>query len=329
MSKSNKPLISIITSSWNREKYLKRLSLSLKNQTYKNIEWIIGNDGSKDNTDKFIKKFSKKVNFKITYINSTKRIGKSKLVNIMLKKVNGKFVVECDSDDYFKFNALENLLKTMNDQKITKSKNFAGIIGQNISTEGISQTFKKKIPQNIEVVKWENLANKIDGDATLLTLSKMYKNKKYLEVDFLITESSLLNKVFKNKYFILTPKIVKIMNRNAKNSVSFDYKMKYTRGSAYCVAMNETQKIFNSRNFNSKIKTILNFWRYTIHGDISLNRAINLAKPIKNNNFYLLLYPISLLISFRDMLLNKVEKTHIEFNKNIKVAKINVIIFNK
>jgi glycosyltransferase involved in cell wall biosynthesis len=329
MPKFNKPLISIITSSWNREKYLKKLIFSLMNQTYKNFEWIIGNDGSKDNTDKLIKKISKKVNFKITYVNSTKRIGKSKLVNIMLTKVKGKFVVECDSDDYFKLNALKNLLGIMSDQKITKSKNFAGIIGQNLSTEGVSQTFKRKIPQNIEVVKWENLIYKIDGDATLLTLSKLYKNRKYPEVDFLITESSLLNKVFKNKLFILTPKVVKIMNRNANNSVSFNNKMKYTKGSAYCVSINETQKIFNSRNFISKIKTIINYWRYTIHGDIRLNEAINLVKPIKNNKLYLLLYPISLLISVRDVMLKKVEKTHIEFNKNIKNTKINVKIFNK
>ena len=48
-----KPLISIITSSWNREKYLKILANSLKKQTYQNFEWLIGNDGSIDNTGKF------------------------------------------------------------------------------------------------------------------------------------------------------------------------------------------------------------------------------------------------------------------------------------
>ena len=60
-----------------------------------------------------------------------------------------------------------------------------------------------------------------------------------------------------------------------------------------------------------------------------MNKAINLAQPIKNNKLYLLLYPISLLISVRDVILKKVEKTHIEFNKNIKNTKIDVNIFNK
>ncbi len=328
MPKFSKPLITIITSSWNREKYLKKLTHSLKKQTFKNFEWIIGNDGSKDNTDKLIKEFSKKVKFKITYVNSSKRIGKAKLLNIMLTKVRGKYIVECDSDDYFKIDALEYLLKTLKNQKIIKSKNLVGIVGQNISTDRISQTFKKKVPKNIEIVKYENLLHKIDGDATMLVLSKLFKNKKYLEVDFLITESSLLNKIFKNKNFILTPKILKIMDRNAENGVNNENKLKYTRGSAYCVSKDETQRVFNEKNFIFKIKTVINYWRYTIHGDINLNKAINMVKPIKNNYLYLFLYPISLLISYRDMILNKVEKTHIEFEQNIKSTKIDVQIFN-
>jgi len=325
-----KPLISILTSSWNREKYLKKLTESLKKQSYKNFEWIVGNDGSDDGTDKFIRDFSKKSKFKITYINSSMRVGKAKLTNIMLKKISGKYTIECDSDDYLDSKALENLLYLTEDKRIKNNKNFGAIVGQNISTNKISQTFKtNKIPKNIELLNWNNLHKKIDGDATFLVLSKNYKNKQYLEVDFLITESSLLNKVFKNKIFLLTPKIIKIMNRNAKNSVTFSKKMRYTRGSAYCVAINETKKNFNSKKLTLKIKTILHFWRYTLHGDLSFMKALNMVKPLKNNYLYSLLYPISYIIYLIDLIFDKVEKTHIEFEKNIKIAKIKTEIFNK
>ena len=48
------PEISVITSAYNRGKFLKKLMNSLSNQTFKNFEWILGNDGSSDNTDQII-----------------------------------------------------------------------------------------------------------------------------------------------------------------------------------------------------------------------------------------------------------------------------------
>ena len=325
---TNKPLISVVTSSWNREKYLKILANSLKKQTYTNFEWIIGNDGSIDNTDKFIKSFSKKTKFKITYINSNIRIGKSRMVNLLLNKVSGKYLVECDSDDYFLPNAFKSLLDLIKQNSLNKPKEFAGIFAQNIDTRGISQTFKKYPPKKVEFLKWENLRKKVYGDGTILHLAKFIKRKRYLEVDFLITESSLLNKVFKNKTFLLSSKIVKIMNRKTKNSVSNGLKLQYNRGSVYCIALNETQKIFQSKKFFSKIKIIINYWRYSLHGDVSFIKALKMLSPIRNNYLYTLLFPISYLITLRDHFLGKVEKTHIEFEKNKKSANIDTEILN-
>ena len=330
VSKKNKqkPKISILTTSWNREKYLKKLAMSLKKQSFKNFEWIISNDGSEDNTHQFIKNFSKKVNFRIIYINSSIRIGKAKLMNLMMKKISGKYTIECDSDDYFLPNSLNFFFKTINNKKYKKIKNFSGVVAQNISTDGVSQTFKRKIPQNFEIVEWKNLEKKIDGDATIMALSSNYRNRKYMEVDFLINESSLINKIFKNKKFLLTPKVVKIMDRKAENSVSFGNKLQYTRASTYCIAMNETHKKFNKKNIFKKIKIIINYWRYSLHGDISLKKSIQMFSSIKKNYFYLILYPFSFIIFLRDYMLGKVEKTHIQFYKNIKKVKTSTFIFN-
>ena len=324
----NKPLVSVLTTSWNREKYLRKLAKSLKKQTYQNFEWIISNDSSKDKTDEFIHKFSKKVNFKIVYIKSDLRVGKAKLTNIMMSKIKGKYTIECDSDDYFLPKTINNFIKLINDKNLKKNKKFAGMVAQNISTDGRSQTFKKEKNFENKLVEWENLHNIIDGDASIFALSKYYKNKKYLEVDFLINESSLLNKIFKNKKFLLTTKIMKIMDRRAKNSVSFGNKMQYTRASVYCIAMNETLINFSKKNFLLKIKTIINYWRYSLHGDVKFQKSIKMSKVIKNKIYYILLFPFSFLIFLIDKLRNKVEKTHIEFNKNIKNAYIDIKIFN-
>ena len=55
-----KPLITVITASWDREKYLKKLGDSLIKQSFQNFEWIIANDGSKDNTDQVVKSIAEK-----------------------------------------------------------------------------------------------------------------------------------------------------------------------------------------------------------------------------------------------------------------------------
>ena len=55
-------IFSIVTATHNRGNYLKSLYKSLVAQSYKKIEWIIGNDGSSDNSDKLIISFIKEKN---------------------------------------------------------------------------------------------------------------------------------------------------------------------------------------------------------------------------------------------------------------------------
>lgn len=326
---NEKPLITVITASWNREKFLKKLGDSLLKQSFQNFEWIIANDGSKDNTDQVVKSIAKKANFKITYIKSSLRIGKSKMDNIMMKKAKGEYFTQCGSDDIFCNDGLENLYNLT--KKIPKNKKdeYIGVFANSIDVDGVSQTYSNNKKINYEDhLYWEDIKKIGIGDGTTLEQFKFLKNKKYLEVDFLITESSLLDKIYKKKKFIVSNKIVKIMDRSAENSISFGKKLRYCRGSAYCIAEVEKTDEFNSHNLFKKIKIIINYWRYSIHGDILFLKAKKMLEPVKRNIFYSLLYPISYLICLYDNFLNKVEKTHIEFNNNIKKTKISVKIFN-
>ena len=156
MENDQKPLITIITSSWNREKYLKKLAYSLNKQSFKNFEWIVSNDGSSDGTEKFIKSFSQKSNFKITYIHSTLRVGKAKLVNLMLDNLKSKYMMECDSDDYLLPDSLETLFKLINKIPKKSENKFIGVYAQNVDTNGISQTFKKKYLNLIMILNMRN-----------------------------------------------------------------------------------------------------------------------------------------------------------------------------
>ena len=60
------------------------------------------------------------------------------------------------------------------------------------------------------------------------------------------------------------------MNRKSNLNVSFGSKLQYCRGSAYCIAKLESFNNFKKKNYLSRIKTIINYWRYSFHGDLKL-----------------------------------------------------------
>ena len=153
-----KPIITVITASWDREKYLKKLGDSLINQSFQNFEWIVANDGSKDNTDEVVKSIAEKAKFKITYIKSSLRIGKSKMDNLMMKRVKGEYFTSCGSDDIFCNDALENLYNLTKKIPENKKDEYVGIFANSIDLNGVSQTFanNKKINHD-EHLYWEDI----------------------------------------------------------------------------------------------------------------------------------------------------------------------------
>ena len=112
------------------------------------------------------------------------------------------------------------------------------------------------------------------------------------------------------------------MDRKANFSVSFGDKLQYCRGSAYCISKIDKFENFVKKKYFARLNTIVKYWRYSFHGDIKVFEAKKLWEITKKNNFTLLLWPSSFALILRDILLNKVEKTHIEFNKNILNFKI-------
>ena len=315
MSKK-RPLISIVTATHNRCSYLKILYNSLKLQNYKNIEWIVGNDGSTDNTDKVIKLFIKEKKIKIKYIKSDLRIGKTKIDNLIFPLVSGEYQCACGSDDYFKKDAFKNMSVLLKKIPRNLDNKINGLITQSVDTKGISQTFYKyKIPKKDLFMSWENCANYLKGDATLLEKSTVYKNKKFKEVDFLISESTLMNKIHKNKLFLISPIVTKVMRR-AKDSISFGSTLRYCRGYAHSIAINLDKKKFSKLSLSTKVFIFLNYWRYVWHGDINFSKAKKMWIVTKQINIYYLFFPLIVLLILKDKLFKDVEKTHIQFEKN-------------
>lgn len=94
--------ITIFTPCYNGGNTIQRVFDSVENQTYNNFEWIIVNDGSKDNSDVIIQNLIKKspIKDKIKYI-SQNNLGKHRTWNKVVDLSTGEFFVPADADDSF------------------------------------------------------------------------------------------------------------------------------------------------------------------------------------------------------------------------------------
>ena len=108
---SNNPLISIIVPVYNAEKYLSRCVGSILEQTFKDFELILVDDGSSDNSGALCDKYALKD--KRIRVISKENGGVSSARNMGLDIAKGKYVTFIDSDDWVDKNYLKALLEPM------------------------------------------------------------------------------------------------------------------------------------------------------------------------------------------------------------------------
>ena len=106
---AKKLLVSIIIPVYNGQDFIDKCMDSVLNQTYKNIEIILSDDGSKDNSLKMIKKYAKE-NKNVKY-DSHKNVGLSITRNIAYEQATGDYITCLDVDDYFDYDFIEKMLE--------------------------------------------------------------------------------------------------------------------------------------------------------------------------------------------------------------------------
>ena len=205
--------VSVIVPVYNVEKYIKRCLDSLVNQTLDDIEIIVVNDGSPDNSQKIIDKYVKKYPSKVkSYVKENGGQGSAR--NFGIKYATGEYIGYVDSDDYVEKDMFKSLyVKAIEDNldvvicgsynidEITNNKEeeLDKIIFDDLHVNSFfgrmavwNKIYKKKIVEKIEFrskVWYEDL------DFTIKVLSKTkkigYVNKPFY--DYLIREGSTMN----------------------------------------------------------------------------------------------------------------------------------------
>jgi len=317
------PLISILTPTWNRAEYLKKVWKGLDSQTYKNIEWVIANDGSTDNTKEVVEALSKKSSFPVTFINADMRIGKPRMDNELMKHANGEFIIWNDSDDFLLPNAIDELVKLWQNIPHVERYKYLGVMALCSDNEGVMQTLSFDNDGSVLDTTWDNIMINEVGDGIIMCRADLIKDKKFLEVDFLITESSFWQPIASGMRVMLLSSVLKIMDRSAPGSISFGEKMEYNRGKAYAITLSDVGYRFYRRSLRYRLWKALNYWRYSVLGEVGFFKSIKMWQVVSYNPLYFLLYPIGMLFALRDLMKGKVVMTHRDFDnakKNVQIT---------
>ena len=104
-------MVSIVVPVYNAEKYLEDCLISLVDQTYENIEIILVDDGSVDDSGRICDSWAEKDDRIIVY--HKKNEGVSTTRNFGIQRARGKFLMFVDADDMLVLNAVEYMVKEM------------------------------------------------------------------------------------------------------------------------------------------------------------------------------------------------------------------------
>ena len=125
-----KELVSIITPSYNSEKFISETINSIINQTYTTWELLITDDHSSDNTLGVIESFIRKDDrIRLYTLKSNQGAGAAR--NHSIKMAKGRYIAFCDSDDQWKINKLELQLNLMKKNNIVLSYSGYDVIAEN------------------------------------------------------------------------------------------------------------------------------------------------------------------------------------------------------
>ena len=304
-------LISIIVPIYNSEKYLAECIESITKQTYKNIELILINDGSADNSQEICEEYAKKDNRIIVINQSNSGVSASRNKGIEMAK--GDYILFIDSDDIIDKRYVEILTifnpnnkyslnickiedfqievkdKTINEysKKILEKNDFIKLYKMSLMNSCCGKLYNKKLITN----------NGIYFDETISLGEDVLFNLEYFKHTDIITVFDL-----KLYYYRINEKEISLSriyneNFNYISTIIFDKientfqdtsNQKELYRCLYYILLSSIQNDFNNKNigFWNRVKRA----RKTVSDKNFKDRLIRCKKYIKKSDYYLLKY---------------------------------------
>ena len=183
MPTENQPLVTVICNCYNHELYILETLNSVINQSYTNIELIVINNGSSDNSAQVISEFVSRYP-NVNFINSTEINSHTVVFNQAFKKSAGDFLIDLSGDDRLLQNCVENQVDFF-----LKQKEDVGIVfGNAIIIDEAGEVTGSYFPVDASNLVLDkrifefDYKNLLSGSLSICSVSCMMKRSHFLKL---------------------------------------------------------------------------------------------------------------------------------------------------
>ncbi len=261
--------VTVFTPTFNRAYIIDNLYKSLIEQTFKNFEWIIIDDGSTDNTEVLINSFIEEGKLNIIYqkqLNS----GKHRAINKAVDIAHGELFFIVDSDDYLTEDALEILVS--NWDNIEDKGKFCGISGlRGYNSEKIVGSCHPNYIFDCSILEYR-YKYKIKGDKAEAFVTEKLKIHKFPEIEGekFISESIVWNRLGEKYLMRWVNEIIYICNylEDGLSAKSLNLRINNINGTLLLYKSNLDYDI----PYSYKLKNIINYYRFLFHAKLPIKK---------------------------------------------------------
>jgi glycosyltransferase involved in cell wall biosynthesis len=257
--------ITVFTPAYNRAALLINLYNSLLLQNYDHFEWIIVDDGSKDDTREIVQGFISEQKIRISYFKQD-NAGKHIAINKGVALAGGEFFFIVDSDDYLLPEALSSVNDAWHSVPEASKENCAGISGLRVHTDGtviggdvnysvldadtITYRFKLNVPGD-------------KAEAYRTQVLRMYPFPEFRDERF-CPEALVWNRIALTHFLRHINKPLYVCEYLNEGLTSQIAKVRVNSPGASLLYYSE---LANNRNISlkEKIKAVINFWRFSFY----------------------------------------------------------------
>lgn len=283
-------MISICTPTYNRAYTLPRLFESLTKQQTHEFEWIVIDDGSKDNTKELIKEYESKAAFSIRYVYQENQ-GKHIALNLGQNLAKNELFFCLDSDDWLVENCLLTIMADY-ETHLKRNVNLAGMMYLDMYESG--KIIGTSVP-NFTEVNWIDMKYKhnLKGDKCYIFKTKIlrefpfptFNGNNHMPPTY---QFYLISQKY-NMFSINTPmKVVEYLEDGLSNKIKDKY---FTAADNYAFYRRTINDLIPNKKFKLKNLLLYNIsYKYSKH-----KKEVKLIKN-RDKLLSVLLYPISLLV---------------------------------
>ncbi len=319
MNSKDKPLVTVITLSYKKYKYIYDAIRSVLNQDYEKIQYIIADDGAincpKSNINDYVEKYSRENIKEFKLVTRKKNVGTVKNLNDAVRMANGKYIVHLSADDvFYSSDVVSRIVKVFEERQC----DVLGMLrlGCDENLKPIRYMPTKYYQCKIE--KWKTSHEQyiafVTGNhfemasGSVLTYKKKYWEKHPFDESYVLWEDGpFIEEYLRNGNFL---------------ELDYSFTAIYYRAGGISTSgvinplMDKDVRLFNSRNYKNVQKDNMGFWvRKKIEYELkaSIEKKENISR-IKRNIKYFYLLPMKMYFMLERWLIYRIEMLLIRAN---------------